>query len=560
MKPLLLPGAPLLASVWVSCIPLALLVALPWIVFLALDVYVPGYDETFQVEAAVRLSQGLGYTASRLYPLDLSVPYFSYLIGWPVGYSQVLNWMLQAGVPVGVAPKLVKLVALFVAVVAWTKFSATYLRSRVGQSVFAAFMGLFLVICSSSAPDLIVLALFPVFTMWILSATDDGADAKGRILSRRAFLALAGAIAGLVVLMKYTGLSVAILGGTWLLLANRRRPLRMFADLACYCVPAGAIIGSVFLSNLLNAGALSPTTMPSWSSRTLGWDMSWVFDSVTAMLFSAPYLPKVLIRFVIAPFGQPYESVGTYATLGTIALVTANAMFHLHRAGGSPRRLAGWLVVAYLSAFFFLGLSSSLYFSGGGWAPIMEGRYYQWIVPALAVGLLAWLSSTKLVARASRISLRAMEAGACLGFFSLALLFANYWHSTSEAIATEARDSYQVIDLLRAGPDRTAPALIVIADPDNFMAFPWKGEVNVFPTLEPLEQKTAFFSRRTLVAIVCSTSAIRIDPLGDDNCLQKGFAAYANSHGFDSRSTGPRNRVYWKEFSPGPVQREGIKQ
>jgi hypothetical protein len=64
---------------------------LPYLICLFWNRYLPsGIDETRQLEAAVRIAGGYGYTIARLNPGDPSIPLHSYLVTWPPAYSLLI--------------------------------------------------------------------------------------------------------------------------------------------------------------------------------------------------------------------------------------------------------------------------------------------------------------------------------------------------------------------------------------------------------------------------------------------------------------------------------------
>ncbi len=527
----------------------ATVVSSPYLAVMLAGYYVPGHDEAFQLEGAVRLAAGHGYTASRLVVRDLATPAFAFLVGWPVGYASLVAGLLTIGVPLALAVKLIKLAIVIVALAAWTRFAAPFLRSPVTGAAFCGFLGFFVAARAGWVTDLFILALFPILSRWVLAAsssTSGGAAGAPEALR----LMAAGTLAGLLVVVKYSALPLVAIGSAWIGWHARRYPGAPARQLALFGLPAALIAGVVFLVNYLHAEAISASTEGGIAVRMLGW-REWIVDAGTAALFDAPYLPMLAVREVSAALGmEPGRAVVAAASMAVMSAAVA-AVVVLCRRGGHERRLASWVTAAFVANLLYLALTTALYFRAGEWTPLMEGRYFIWLVPGIVLCVLAGASGCLRQRDPCPLPARIVAVAMFAGWFGAAAGYAAYIHRIANEFRADTRAVQQALASMTASVGD--PPVAAFLDSEHFRTFHRSGQTNVFAG-PPTWLDEASFSRHALVVMICTRAARLRSEGGRSYCADDGFDRIAARHGFATIEVGARDTLYWRLFAAGAAE------
>lgn len=550
-----------------------LLLALPFVFVLLANDYLPGTDESYQLEAAVRLAGGQGYTAGWCWATgcsprpgaqladdqgmnapakkDLSTPVFTRVVAWPIGYSLMVATFVKFGIPFGIAAKLLKLIALIATLSAWSHFANQFVRGFAARLMFCAFMGFFAVVCAESATDLMLLGLFAAISNLVLNgAFPTGAGPSGIVWSPKVLL-LSGLLTGIAIALKYSALPFAVLVGAWILWSRRKEPRRGARDGAIFALPSVVIVGAIFLSNFFAAGSISTYTEGGMAGPTPGWRAVWIVDSLKAAFFDAPYFPKIGVREIAGRFAPQFQTAFSIASLVCILAAVGWSLLALYRRGGSERNLALWLIAAYLSAVAFLGLTASLYFHNNNWTPLEHGRFYEWFTPIVVLCVLSAASPSGAEgSEAQARPLGILPIAVVTLFFVGSAGYSVHMFRVTRTITTDAEAAYtRLASIISA---TKSPAAIAFVDSNNFRMFPWKGVTNVYS--DPVSFAAGSrFSRHTVVAMVCARAGAWERYRNDDSCALGGYDSAARKYGFSKAETGAHNSLYWKIYPPGPA-------
>lgn len=550
------------------------LLTLPFVFVLLANDYLPGTDESYQLEAAVRLAGGQGYTAGWCWATgcsprpgaqlaedqgmnapakkDLSTPVFTRVVAWPIGYSLLVAGFVKMGIPFGTAAKFLKLVALMGSIFAWYHFASRVVTNLAARLVFCAFMSFFSVVCAESATDLMLLGLFAAISHLVLTVPASPGPATFGARWPAKVLLLSGLLTGISIALKYSALPFAVLVGGWLLMSSRGDMRAALRDSTLFAFPPAVIVGAIFLSNFFSAGSISTYTEGGLAGSTLGWRAVWMIDSLRAAFFDAFYLPRVGVREVLARIAPQFERTASAAMLVFILAAVGWSVVVLFRRGGTDRNLACWLIGAYLSALAFLGLTASLYFHNNDWTPLEHGRFYEWFVPVTALCVLkAVFPSAARTESAPSLTSRAILPLVISAFFVAALSgYSVHMFRVTRVITSDAQAAYEKLASIVS--DTNSPVVVAFVDSNNFRMFPWKGVSNAYS--DPVSFSSGSrFTRQTVVAMVCARSGAWERYRGADSCAQGGFDAAAGKYGFSKVEAGEHNTLYWKVYLPGPA-------
>lgn len=528
----------------------ALIVAAPMLVGIGLAGYYPGPDEAVQLEAAVRLVDGNGYTASRNFGSDVSKAHFDKLTAWPPGYSFAIAGLLATGISIDFAPKLFKGTALILLFWGWIKVGNLFLEGRLAQLGYSAAIGLFSVLISSSPTDLVIAGLFSVITLKAILYFESKSSGAKTSHNQNNYLSALVLFAGIAILSKYSALVFMLTVALWIAIANTSDIRRGVADELRFGLPAGAIVGATFLANKARSGQLTSFSSSDEKPRIfLDWFGYAIPDALEALLIEAPLIPRIAIRAV----GQLWPELNiAWLRAGAllVALLLIGAIsISIWRREQRFRTLLKWLVAGLMMQIAFLCLTMYAYFSTAAGTPtnvIREGRYYQWLIPLLFIAFFAAVDHVQrrsnknsvLVARVGPLVILVVCFIASCGFSAYRWNVAR--HVNQEIAATFAT-------LKRIMESEGASGVVIFADDMNFPAVPWKGRFNVFAGARSMGVANSH-AGKTVVAMICTTSEIRASRSGLSNCSDEGFDALAVEQKFSQQHTGQSNMLYWKTF------------
>lgn len=519
--------------------PLALLF-LPFLTYLFAVEYLPGMDESWQLEAAVNLSLGRGYVASWKISQDIAVLNFDYLTAWPIGYSLLLSILLYCGLPLSISAKLIKLICLVVATCGWLRLAVKLNGHSSSHLIFAPFLVFFLIASSGSASDLFLLMIFPYLIGLITQSMHDEA---GNISVVKLFGF--GFLAGATVVFKYTAIPIVVfaVAAVFIIL---RSSARRFSGGVVFFAPVSLIVGGVFLLNFFLARSFSTITDKPIEKTSTGIRFEWALDAIQGFFLDGFYLPKMAVRALAELFSAQSELCLRVAFSMLLAVVFLIWLSRKWRCGGLGKFLR-FMLMAGAFNFAFLWLATNLFFPDSAWNPLQEGRYYQWLIPGFVI---AFISGLKCHFDDGVPGRSVAVACARLGYlfcFFLISFYSYHAYSTSKYALREAGEAFIFLKNASQGSH-----LVVVADRDNFRASPLRGQVNVYADLlDELPGKYA--SRETVVGLVCARSGSWRRYIRDDSCDRLKYNKYAEVKSFSRADIGERTTVFWKRIPAGQV-------
>lgn len=147
-----------------SLIPwLALFISLPWLVHFLVTPYQSGWDESYQIAAAINLINGDGLTTLELINSETQNVY---LYKWPPLYSFLLVPFLLIGLGVSTSSKIITVIFVFIGFYGWLKFAKSWIKAPILQLLAMILMmrslSYFLL---ASETDYIIYSIFPFFLL-----------------------------------------------------------------------------------------------------------------------------------------------------------------------------------------------------------------------------------------------------------------------------------------------------------------------------------------------------------------------------------------------------------
>ncbi len=366
----------------------------------ALPYFVPGPDESYQIQGATQMAIGNGYVAAHNAEVkDLAAPALARIVEWPIAYSYSLRQLIDIGLTPLEAAKAFQLFALVLALAAWA-----WLLAKLQLSLW---------LCAGFLP-----LVFTQFLAWGIYSTNALSWALFPLLfglgleaCRKPSQALAAScVCAILVVFRYQNL-VLIPGGVLALLSTRAFPWRqrIFAAVLYGFLPSLAFL-AIYSANSASSGH---GTFLSTLPVRLGWEWRWVGDFLSAFFLGASARIDEIIVALAHKANIP--SVAASVKYSVAGLLTAATILFFWKGGklrAFEQPLQLWFAANLLCLLGMLfGLAVVFQIEN-----IPIGRYYHPFFPfLLLLLLLSW--RTRLEGLPEKVRLW----GAGL-FFALALV------------------------------------------------------------------------------------------------------------------------------------------
>ena len=532
---------------FVNFLPLFLggILILPFLYYLfKLFQYIPGFDETFQIEAGLRISRGLGNTYSWVLGKDLAEPNFTFQNAWPIGYSFILSTLLFIGLPLIIALKVLKTLVILSSIYFWIRFGNNFLNDIYSRIVFASLIAAHVILCSVSVTDMMIIMLVPVFSglVFRLSHNEDFPNYdRLRVFVNPIAI---GTIVALIILIKYSGLFLIFTGIGWICYSNYRLPRTGIVNILKFSIPICVILLAISIVNYFYTSNINSVTSKGVMLKTAFFYPNWLGD-ISNAVFNATHIGKILER---SNLGGNINLQNLILSLKVLVFISFFLAFlFLVRSGSVKRLLAHWVVINYLAAAFFLKLVTVFYFSDtNDWTPVKEGRFYWALIPFLVLCILMAVQHLYSTLKSIAKSIVAVS------FFGLMLLGITYYSNTKYRIYADldyeiATLSLDVSNILR---QEKSESVIFFGDPVNWQLYPNKGFDN-FLVDPPVFSPGNYFSKNTTVVMICSCKEYTQLSLAGPTCVNSEFDQIAKNLKFNSQKSGKYTQLFWKVFPAG---------
>ncbi len=437
----------------------------PFLIFLFLYDYYPGWDESFQLLAAVRFSQGLGLTiydaAGVLREND-----FRFLAEWAPGYSLLISAWMKTGISLDMACKLFKVATILLCLYAWFRLAVKSIRSAPVLFLLLAFLAGLLILNHTNITDLIIMALYACLTLLI----------TGELKYRLIWISL---LLSVMILLKYSVLFLLPATALWLMAEHRKEWRR------------GIIRAVLALAlPLLTWGVLMLLSKTTWGRFTMFDKQPLPTDLATII----GYLPGIVTEWFTGLTVKPFFGYVTNLVLldrtgwvpALIFLIFAIPLLTLflvrHAATGSyPRKLVAWFLTGSLTALVMFGLLT-LKYPREIWYPAREVRYFLFLSLLLYMMLLSVPYITLLPKRFGIFRNRIIRSAVfflVLGVVTLfTLRFGEIWKAWQE---DRAFITGVITDAGRQHPGHTPVAVAYTA----FSMFQWNNHLSRTVLVQP---------------------------------------------------------------------------
>ena len=518
---------------------------LPFLYYLyAIKTYVPGTDETYQIEAAIRILNGFGNTFSWTPDNDLSVSNFSFQNAWPIGYSSLLASLLFIGLPLQYALKLLKISILLTSIFTWIRVSDYYIKNIWFKIIFSGFASVYIVKYSSSVTDMVIILFLSILSILLLVRNDYDTSNRLSVLQNIMISPIMiGLLIGIAILFKFSGIFLAASCAFWILFMTNSTRKNSISNLIKYLIPVTLFIAStLFFQQYQNTIAYAIENREYINNIPFFYD-GW-FDDIFNAVFQSTYLEPLMGKVISDTSGNFLRIVIFMKLIFFISCFTI--LFLLFIKGGRFQKLSFWIIINYVVLAIFLKVVSSLFFEDiSQWLPLKEGRFYWPVFLFFPMGMLIILEPKWNIL--STVYKATITLGIMISIFIGICLYSDYkYDQYSELNAEMPLLKLELEKLIR---EDTNP--IIFSDDINWKLYPFRGKYNVF-LRPPMNNTNFYFSKETMVIMITSTNKYLLP--GHDTKINNDhdiFQKTAKVQRFNRIKVGEYTTIFWKEYPAG---------
>ena len=342
--------------------------------------YLPsGIDESYQIQSALRLLNGEGWTIISKFQHknpDISNPDYVYADYWPPLYAVILATFLYSGIDLTISLILFQLLVSFLVFSGWLIFAKKYFDKPLTILSLLSLI-LYITLNFTSKTEGIVLAIFPFVLLNI---------AKGIEEQEKRFFISAGLLTGICMLSKYSAYYIPLGVSLFLLLTITKRDflIKVKAILFYTSIPIIVGISLFLLPKIFSNESIVSELFPSSISSLLGnFEFIWIVKYIKSTFLGIFRFDDIII-FISKNFIY-IDGILICYIIGVVIMCIF--VFVILNLWGHKKTLFG-LILPYLSmfiaAFVFL-LIASFIVATESWTPLETPRYTMAVTPLMII-------------------------------------------------------------------------------------------------------------------------------------------------------------------------------
>ncbi|OGL50468.1 MAG: hypothetical protein A3H37_06300 [Candidatus Schekmanbacteria bacterium RIFCSPLOWO2_02_FULL_38_14] len=478
----------------------------------------------------MRLADGRGYTATLIPQKDLSIANYSYLKGWPIGYSFFISLLLKIGFSIGFSAKLFKSVVLISGIWLWFKLSDFYIERTMAKILYVSLLCPLSLRFASSCTDLILWAIFPLLTWLMLSVKQLPAREKN-IKKQSVFILATSLLVSIAILVKYLGLVMLIICFVWVVFMHRKnyKEVVINSSLVVLLPIVTAVI--IFYTNVLYAGSVGTIGAVINKHLHLNFNLLEIFEAILYV-----FMPPGLLIFIVNKLNIGGQLVMVVRILAAGVMFTMGCVLYKLYRIGRFNVLTSWFILSFMSLILFLGFLTLCFWNGTSFKFFSECRYYYFISPIIIMFVVEFLFSI-MSQRGARIFTILVVVVGMAGAWSYSA-YKEYENRLDCRVKSVVLNGIQSI----RSADTEASVVVIAGDAKYNLLFQQQGISSYSVRYDQVLNKETFFSKPTWVFIVCD---------GNSGCSEN-IVEVVKRLSFDNASY-PKATIYWRKFNVGQL-------
>jgi hypothetical protein len=475
--------------------------------------YIPGYDESIQLEATIRMLLGFGYNSSWEISRNLSKPYFKFLSAWPIGYSLMVFVLIKLGLTISFACKIIKISTFFININVWLKVLKFYINEDYAINIFTILFSTFSIFLSRSITDLLVITILGLCMYVILF--------KKNVV----FLVL---LSFCLISIKYTSLSLIPFLSICLLRYGNKGFLFTLVYLSLVLFFTVALLNF----NYINTGSISTLT-----NKIYFGNIHSLKNIDILKIFYNGYLGS--IQLPIKLITNLNIKIKYFILLVILFFIIILFFNHCKK----EIEIKYSILFLFLSINIFLILVTFLFFNlNSNWIPLYESRYYSPIFPFLLIFFVTKFNFDILYVKLIFL----------ISLFSV-IIFFKYKYDINLILDNNNNKVNRIVNEI----SKKKPKILIL-DQTLFPSYKRNGLYNVYCNLPIF--KNIYFTDTTFIFI----ATIKIDSknklvnnLFFTQSYNNDFEKFSKINQFNLIKISDNSILYWRMFLPGQIIMNG---
>ncbi len=349
-----------------------LIILAPYIYTLSASNYMPSSDETYQLDAAKNISNGLGYVCLFEPNNNLSSIEYNYLDTWPPGYSYMISLIIFLGIPILSAAKMLKIFFLIFSIFSWNILSTIYLKGKKINLIYLGIIAIATIFYSSSPTDLILFSIFPILVFLLLKYFSDFPSKSKYFNSERILVLLMSIIIGFLITIRYHSLFLIGVVITIIFLKNNFKIIKSVKLILLFSIIPFLTFFIISILNKVYSGDISEHT--STGIQSVSFNYKWVYEIINNLTVNQLFFNKILIKL---------HYYGVFII--PVTILSAILLFYVLNKGYKNEKIKEfvfiYIILTTFDIFFLLLLTVFFFNAKDQWVPVTEFRYYWFLFP-----------------------------------------------------------------------------------------------------------------------------------------------------------------------------------
>ncbi len=350
--------------------------------------YIPGLDETFQIQAAHHLAHHQGFTSARdAQIIDVAKPEFLYMNAWPIGYSGVLALLMSIGMSLNTACVFFMIFSYILGLWGWHTAGTIILHTRRGQVLFVLGVLLLLVTWGVYATTTLTWSIMAWLTVAVLRY-EVAYRASGSRMTKKVALRLIGVstLLSAMIVMRYSNVAILPGIGLFLLWLHRTRWTHIIGSGLTVGLMPVATYQIIMFTNRLLSGSGAFTDGMTLQYR--GFSFIWFVEALRALYLEAPLRLETTLSVVMQKLGmvEIYPIVSLMA--GVCCFIATLWAIWVLRSDRTSQTLSVWFG-SVLAGLLLILLGYMMMFLQS--ANHAQGRYYAFLFPVVWLIIVAFV-------------------------------------------------------------------------------------------------------------------------------------------------------------------------
>lgn len=500
---------------------------LSYIIVLFSNTYLPTYDESYQIEAALRYLYFSKFEYSWNLPKDLSIQKFDYSTAWPIGYPAIIFLFLKLNITLSTILISIKTFLIFSNLFLWIKISYLEITELMFKNYFKILFSIFIITISNSTTDMIVVLFFGLITKKILS--------QNLITNYKIFFYI-GFLLSISFFFKYTTIFLYPSLLMYFLFLNYKKKIKsIFFKLFLFSLPFYLTVFLIFTKNYYESNNISTLTNINNLNK-----LYFVTNFDYINLFRVIFIESLTFPLLINNGFNLYLKINL---LNNFFIVIIFFLFFNYYKIKYIKNFDYFTVIILFYLFFLYLFSLYFFTTPSEWLPICESRYYQ---PFGGILLIIYLKFTEQLSKISNSIFYLFKKLIFLSIIIFYIIFCykkiSYNIHVNKSILNVVRKINQINSLNKIENK------IIFLDNNYFPVFPRDGFHNYFNINNLKKNNYLNYRKKYISYIIVSNISFKHLPILESS-LNNNILLYTRYNNYKSINIANNTTLFWKIYN-----------